>query len=203
MTVTTTEAYEGDYSLRIEANGLNDPETVGISERVPVDGPMLVAFRVKHEGNAAEDSIGYGNNNLGLRMIGYDQEVAGVNGYDGKGGVDLPMNGKFKSEFADTFVPLLANAATGKTAGADWTQYAFVWYPQPESIAMEVRLSYWHEFTGVSYWDDVFIAPVSAVVEALESVNLLSDGGLESAMPTFWSPSGDGAEWSSRAFPNA
>ena len=54
----------------------------------------------------------------------------------------------------------------GKAAGADWTQYAFVWYPTDESIATEIRLSYWHEFTGASYWDDVFIAPVGELTAA-------------------------------------
>jgi hypothetical protein len=185
-TVTNADAAEGDYSLRLEANTDNQDETVGVSDRVPVDGPIVVSFRVKHEGNAVPDSIGIGNNNLGLTVLWYENMEAGAAGYGEIGGIDLNLDGQFLNE---QFVPKLAPSEDG------WTQYAFVLYPPDGAVGTEIRPRYWNGFSGVTYWDDFFVAPLSEVTSSLADENELSNGGFEVMSPSYWDASGDGATW--------
>jgi len=185
-TVSGTDAYEGDYSLRLESNGLNQDETVGVSDRVPVDGPIVVSFRVKHEGNESEETIGEGQNNLGVTVLWYSNLQSGAAGYNEVGGIDLILHGQFINE---QFVPRLGTSDEG------WTQYAFVLYPPENAVGTEIRPRYWHGFTGVSYWDDFFVAPLSEIVSELASENLLENGGFEAMKPAYWDATGDGAVW--------
>ena len=187
VTVTESDAHSGRRSLRIEdLQGTAQYEAVAISERVPVVAgePVLVSFWVRYEGVASPETIGEGNNNIGLTALWYNQMESGAAGWGEIGGVDIRLNG----EYNEQVIPLAAREdSTG------WRQYAFVVYPKEGAVGMELRLRYWHEFTGTTYWDDVFIAPVSQVVEALP--NLLSDGGFESGVPSYWEAVGDGAAW--------
>jgi hypothetical protein len=81
-------------------------------------------------------------------------------------------------------------------AASGWTQYAFVGYPAAGAVAVEARLRYWHTFTGKTYWDDVFIAPVVDLDVDIADINSLSNGGFETMQPAYWAPTGAGAEWS-------
>lgn len=188
MSVSTTEANSGSRSLRIRQNVADASETVAISQRVPArEGePMLVSFWVKTEGNEAPDQIGTGDNNIGLTALWYSNMASGAAGYNELGGVDIRLNGEYNPQV----IPLHP-----QQAASGWRQYAFIVYPREGTAGMELRLRYWHAWTGTTYWDDVVIAPVSAVLQHLP--NLLSDGGFEATSPSYWTPSGDGAVWSS------
>jgi Secretion system C-terminal sorting domain len=85
-------------------------------------------------------------------------------------------------------------------ASSGWKQYAVVAYPKEGAVGVEMRLRYYHAFDGVTYWDDVFIAPVATLVGDLASFDLLSNGGFETASPAYWSSSGAGAVWSKEQF---
>ena len=186
---TTAEAHTGAASQEIAFNFEQGGEAVAISDRVPAtEGePMLVSFWVKTDDVAEPELIGTGpERNIGLTALFYSSLESGAAGYNEIGGLDIRLNG----EYNPGVIPLLPQVAS-----ADWTQYAFVVYPQEGAVGMEVRLRMWREFSGTAYWDDVFIAPVSEVVTELP--NLLSNGGFEAPTPAFWTPSGAGAVWSS------
>ncbi|MEX2604220.1 MAG: T9SS type A sorting domain-containing protein [Gracilimonas sp.] len=187
MTRTDAEAHSGDYSLRIEELDPTAPEAVAISDRVPVTAgePVLASFWVKHEGAPNPDSIGIGENNIGITALWYSSLESGAAGYNEIGGLDIRLNG----DYNPGVIPLAPRVET-----SGWTQYAFVVYPADDAVGMELRLRYWHGFEGITYWDDVFIAPVSAVTDDLEG--LLSNGGFEAGNPAYWTPEGVGAEWS-------
>jgi uncharacterized protein YeaC (DUF1315 family)/predicted outer membrane lipoprotein len=187
VTVTEAQARSGRRSMRIEdLQRTPQFEAVAISERVPVVAgePVLVSFWVRYEGVGKPDSIGLGNNNIGLTALWYNQMESGAAGYGEIGGVDIRLNGEYNPQV----IPLAE-----RVESSGWRQYAFVVYPKAGAVAMELRLRYWHDFTGTTYWDNVFIAPVSQVLSALP--NLLSDGGFEAGVPSYWRAEGDGAEW--------
>jgi hypothetical protein len=162
VSVSDEDAHSGDHSLRIESNGSNSFEAIGISAPVPIDGSeaLLVSFWVKHSGNTSEESIGTGLNNLGLTALWFDGLDAGSADSGVMGGVDIVFDGSVD----DRLIPLLGPSG-------DWMHYAFVLYPIPGAVGMEIRPRYWHEFTGVTYWDDFFVAPASAAIEALLQVH--------------------------------
>ncbi|MFO7314049.1 T9SS type A sorting domain-containing protein [Rhodothermus marinus] len=154
VTVTESDAHSGRRSLRIEdLQGTAQYEAVAISERVPVVAgePVLVSFWVRYEGVASPETIGEGNNNIGLTALWYNQMESGAAGWGEIGGVDIRLNG----EYNEQVIPLAAREdSTG------WRQYAFVVYPKEGAVGMELRLRYWHEFTGTTYWDDVSIVRI-------------------------------------------
>ena len=158
VTVSDEDAHSGNYSLRMEANGLNSAEAIGFSAPVPAEGTeaLLVSFWVKHSGNTNEESIGTGLNNLGLTALWLESVAEGVAGSGVIGGFDIVLDGNVD----DRLIPLL-----GQTG--EWRHYAFVLYPQPGAVGLEIRPRYWHQFTGVTYWDDFFVAPASDAIEAL------------------------------------
>ncbi|GBD02102.1 T9SS type A sorting domain-containing protein [Rhodothermus bifroesti] len=187
VTVTGASVRSGQRALRIEdLQGTAQYEAVAISERVPVVAgePVLVSFWVRYEGVGNPDSIGLGNYNIGLTALWYNQMESGAAGWGEIGGVDIRLNG----DYNDQVIPLAE-----RVDSSGWRQYAFVLYPKAGAVGMELRLRYWHAFTGTTYWDDVFIAPVSQVLAALP--NLLSDGGFELGVPSYWRAEGLGAEW--------
>jgi hypothetical protein len=153
VTVSDEDAHSGRYSLRVEANGSNPFEAVGVSERIPVDEgePIQVSFWVKYSGNADQESIGTDLNNLGLTAHWFDNLEGGAAGYGQIGGIDIVLDGRLD----DRLIPLLGQAG-------EWMHYAFVLYPSPSAVGLEIRPRYWHEFQGVTYWDDFFVAPVAA-----------------------------------------
>ncbi|WP_420457427.1 carbohydrate binding domain-containing protein [Rubrivirga sp.] len=192
VTKTTDESHSGDASLRIERLGTPDDvggEAVAITERVPVTvgQPVLVSYWLKTENNASPAEIGTGDNNVGITALWYSSLESGAAGYNEIGGADIRLNGEYNPQV----IPLLPRQADN-----GWTQYSFVLYPLENAVGMEVRLRYWHQFTGVTYWDDVVIADVDDVT--MELPNLLSESaeGFEGDRPSYWEPSGDGAEWS-------
>ncbi|MEX0720892.1 MAG: T9SS type A sorting domain-containing protein [Balneolaceae bacterium] len=187
MSRTDEDAHSGDYSLRIEELDPAAPEAVAISDRVPVaEGePVLVSFWVKHEDVPDSDSIGVGENNIGMTALWYSSMESGAAGYNEIGGLDIRLNG----DYNPNVIPLAE-----RVESSGWTQYAFVVYPAEDAAGMELRLRYWHGFEGVTFWDDVFIASASDVINDLDA--LLSNGGFETDVPAYWSPEGDGAEWS-------
>ena len=188
---TTAEAHTGSASLRVERLGAPLPgeEAVAISQRVPVTvgRPVLVSYWLKTDGNADPSTIGMGDNNVGLTALWYNNLTAGAAGYGEIGGADIRLNGEYNPQV----IPLLPRQASN-----GWTQYSFVVNPIAGAVGMELRLRYWHTFTGVTYWDDVFIGDVANVVT--EVPNLLSPAaqGFEGTTPSYWSPSGAGATWS-------
>ena len=187
VTVSDDDAHTGDHSLRIEQLDPSATEAVAISERVPVTPgtPVLVSFWLKTEGNGDPATIGQGDNNVGLTALWYSSLESGAAGYNELGGLDIRLNG----EYNPNVIPLLSQQADN-----GWTQYAFVVYPRADAVGMELRLRYWHAFTGTTYWDDVFIGDVPEVTAALP--NLVPETGFEGDMPSYWTPSGDGADWS-------
>jgi hypothetical protein len=153
VTETTTEAHTGSSSLRIQQLDPTASESVGISERVPVTPgqPILVSYWVKTVGNVDPGTIGTGDNNIGLTVLWYDNLTSGAAGYGEIGGADIRLNGDYNPQV----IPLLPQQADN-----GWTQYAFVLNPLPDAVGSEVRLRYWHSFTGTTYWDDVHIVNV-------------------------------------------
>ena len=187
VTVTGDDAHAGDHSLRIEQLDPTATEAVAISERVPVTPgvPVLVSYWLKTEGNEDPSTIGQGDNNVGLTALFYDNLQGGAAGWGELGGLDIRLNG----EYNPNVIPLLPQQADN-----GWTQYSFVVYPRAEAVGMELRLRYWHSFTGVTYWDDVFVGDVPDV--AMELPNLVSEMGFEGDTPSYWAASGAGATWS-------
>tara|TARA_R110002124_G_scaffold120157_3_gene278041 strand:+ start:26881 stop:29505 length:2625 start_codon:yes stop_codon:yes gene_type:complete len=187
MTRTNVEAHSGTYSTRIEQLNPEAPEAVAISDRVPVTvgEPMLVSYWVKYENVPFPDSIGKADNNIGMTALWYSSLESGAAGYNEIGGLDIRLNGEYNSNV----IPLAP-----RVENSGWTQYSFVVYPADGAVGMELRLRYWHAFEGATYWDDVFIAPVSAVTDNLD--NLLSNGGFEVEKPAYWRSEGAGATWS-------
>ncbi len=186
MTVSDAQAHSGVNSLRIEANGVNSNETPAISQRVPVTAgePVLFSYWVKHENNADPTTIGTGQNNLGMSALWYENATGGAAGYGEVGGVDVTL----AQDNNEHLIPRLVQTAAG-----GWKQYAVVAYPPANAVATEMRLRYYHAFSGATYWDDVFIAPVSALTG---TGNLLANGGFETMKPAYWEPTGSGAIWS-------
>ena len=194
---TTAESHTGAASLRVER--LGDPataqgEAVTISQRVPVTvgKPVLVSYWLKTEGNTSPETIGTGNtpaddNNVGLVALWYNNLQSGAAGYNEITGADIRLNGEYNSQV----IPLLPRQAAN-----GWTQYSFVVNPVAGAVGMEIRLRYWHQFTGVTYWDDVFIGDVQDVTAQVP--NLLSGAatGFEGTTPSYWNPTGAGATWS-------
>ena len=198
--VTNADAHTGTKSLKIQhLTAPNDgDEAVHISQRVPVtpNKPVLISYWVKTEGNASPTTIGTrasGNasdNNIGLTALWYTNLTAGRAGYGEVGGADIRLNG----EYNPMVIPLLPRQAAN-----GWTQYSFVVTPPTRGatdapiVGMELRLRYWHGFTGTTYWDDVVIADVADVVGLLP--NTLANGSFEAAKPAYWDASGAGAIW--------
>mgnify|MGYP003634882215 CR=1 FL=1 len=191
MTRTDAQAHSGTYSTRIEKLDPTAGESVAISDRVPVTvgEPMLVSYWVKYEDVPNSDSIGIGDNNIGMTALWYSNLESGAAGYNELGGLDIRLNG----EYNDHVIPLAT-----RVENSGWTQYSFVVYPMDDAVGMEIRLRYWHAFEGVTYWDDIFIAPVSTVTDNLD--DLLSNGGFEADNPAYWTAEGAGAEWSDEQY---
>ena len=194
VTVTTSEAHTGASSLRIEQRDPAASEAVAVSQRVPVTPgqPVLLSYWVKTAGNADPATIGTGDNNVGLTALWYNNMEGGAAGYGEIGGADIRLNGEYNPQV----IPLLPQQADN-----GWTQYAFVVYPAAEAVGMELRLRYWHSFTGATYWDDVFVGDVPAVLADLPSLN--AETGFEGGAPSYWSPSGAGATWAADRFRTA
>ena len=187
LTRTDAETHSGDAALMIEQNVADNYESVAITERVPVQAgePVLISYWLKTEGNESPSTIGEGDNNVGLTALFYNQLESGAAGYGEIGGLDIRLNGEYNSQV----IPQLP-----KQADNGWTQYSFVVYPFEDAVGMEVRLRYWHAFTGTTYWDDVYIGDVEDVSDALP--NLVAAPGFEADSPSYWVSEGDGAEWS-------
>jgi hypothetical protein len=154
--VTDGDANTGTYSLLIEENpAASDPssETVGISDRVPVTPgePVLVSYWLRYDGMNDPDSIGTGDYNVGMTVLWYDNLEGGPAGWGEIGGADVRLNG----EYNDQVIPLATREAT-----TGWKQYAHVVYPRDGAVGMELRVRYWHKFTGTTYWDDVAIVNI-------------------------------------------
>ncbi|HLA64848.1 MAG TPA: hypothetical protein VK610_10505, partial [Rhodothermales bacterium] len=160
---TTAEAHTGSSSLRIRQLQSSASEAVAVSQRVPVTPgqPVLLSFWVKTDGNTDPTTIGTGDNNIGLTALWYDNMTGGAAGYGEIGGADIRLNG----EYNPMVIPLLPQQAAN-----GWTQYAFVLNPKVGSVGMEMRLRYWHSFTGNTYWDDVHLTNIggSQLVTASE-----------------------------------
>ena len=187
LTKTDAEAHSGETSLLIEQNVADTYESVAITERVPVTPgtPVLISYWLKTEGNEIPATIGEGDNNVGLTALFYSQMESGAAGYGQLDGLDIRLNGEYNPQV----IPQLP-----KEADNGWTQYAFVVYPQEGAVGMEVRLRYWHAFTGKTYWDDVYIGDASDVIADLP--NLVGESGFEGDTPSYWTATGAGAEWS-------
>ncbi|MAM58623.1 MAG: hypothetical protein CMN25_14955, partial [Salinicola sp.] len=187
VTVSDTEAHTGSRSLRIEQLDPNASEAVAISERVPVTPgvPVVVSYWVKTEGNGDPSTIGQGDNNVGMTALWYSSLESGAAGYNELGGLDIRLNGEYNPQV----IPLLPQQADN-----GWTNYAFVVYPREDAVGMEIRLRYWHSFTGVTYWDDVYVGDAPDVVSQLP--NLVAETSFEGSSPSYWAASGAGATWS-------
>ena len=196
---TTAESHTGGASLQIEREGAPLPgeETVVISPLVPVTSgrPVLISFWVKTSGNASPETIGTGggdaaaDNNIGLSALWYNSLQTGSAGYDQfrLGGADIRLNGEYNPQV----IPLLPRQADN-----GWTQYSFVLNPLPGSVGLELRLRYWHQFTGATYWDDVFIGDVDDVTAQVPDLLPEATAGFEGTTPSYWNPTGAGATWS-------
>ena len=185
---TTAESHTGAASLRVERLGAPLPgeEAVSISERVPVTPgrPVLVSYWVKTDGNADPATIGQGDNNIGLTALWYSSLQSGAAGYNEIGGADIRLNGEYNSQV----IPLLPRQAAN-----GWTNYAFVLNPIANTAAMEVRLRYWHTFTGVTHWDDIALTNIAGA-------NLF---GVAGEAPAPGSPAGPAASrWLQANAPN-
>ncbi|MCG8372372.1 MAG: T9SS type A sorting domain-containing protein, partial [Balneolales bacterium] len=117
--------------------------------------PVLVSFWVKYDNVTYPDSIGKGDNNIGMTALWYNNLEGGAAGWGEIGGLDIRLNG----DYNPNVIPLAE-----RVEESGWTQYAFVVYPADDAVGMELRLRYWHAFEGVTYWDDVSITNISEVV---------------------------------------
>jgi hypothetical protein len=67
-----------------------------------------------------------------------------------------------------------------KDESTGWTRYtAIMEVPQDDVAAVSIRSRSWHKWTGVSWWDDFEMLPLS-------ETNMVTDGGFESGMPSLW-----------------
>ncbi|TVQ09327.1 MAG: T9SS C-terminal target domain-containing protein [Balneolaceae bacterium] len=150
MTRTGEQSRSGNYSLRIEQLDPNASEAVAISERVPVTPgePVLVSYWLKYEDVPDPETIGTGENNIGMTALWYSSLESGAAGYNEINGVDIRLNGEYNTQV----IPMAP-----RVESSGWTQYAFVVYPNENAVGMEVRLRYFNGFAGVTYWDDVSI----------------------------------------------
>lgn len=156
--VTLNEAvkFQGSYSVRMtKRDRPGASEAVVISQRVPITPgqPVLVSYRLRHDGVLNPDSIGLGNYNVGLTALWYTNLQGGAAGWGERGGVDVRLNG----DYNPMVIPLAP-----RQASADWRHYAIVFYPpaDPQIVGMELRLRQWHNFSGTTYWDNVAIVPL-------------------------------------------
>ena len=184
---TIAEQHTGLASTRVERIGtpLAGEEAVVISPRVAAaqGQPMLISYWLKTDGNTDPTTIGQGDNNVGLTALWYNSLQSGRAGYGEIGGADIRLNGEYNPQV----IPLLPRQAAN-----GWTQYSFVVNPIANAVGMELRLRYFHTFTGVTYWDDVFIGDVADVVTQVP--NLLAgitpgSGGFEDVLPSYWTRS--------------
>ena len=193
MHVTSEQAHSGNNSLKIESNGVNGKETPAISQRVPVTPgePVLFSFWVKHEGHTDPGEIGTGRNNLGITALWYDNLEGGSAGWGEIGGVDVTYTGTFNDLPAEQLIPLLLQQES-----SGWTQYAVIAYPKDGAVGVEMRLRYYHQFSGATYWDDVFIVslggsaltPVSVEETSNESIEIPNGFELEQNYPNPFNP---------------
>jgi len=189
MTSTGEDKSSGAKSLVIQ-DLLSEPNTEAplISERVPVVAgqPVLVSFKAKHSGVTDPENLGTGDVNYGLTALFYNNLTGGVDGYGEIGGADIRLNG----DYNPMVIPLVS-----KTATSGWTHYSFIVYPREGATGMELRMRYWHNMTGSVYFDDISIVPVAAIADELTALNLLSNGGFEVDRPSYFTPAGAGAIW--------
>ena len=189
LTATTEDKATGARSLVIQ-DQLSEPSTEAplISERVPVVAgqPVLVSFRAKHSGVTDPEALGTGDVNYGLTALFYNNMTGGADGYGEIGGADIRLNG----DYNPMVIPLVSRVAT-----SGWTHYSFIVYPKEGAIGMELRMRYWHSLTGSLFLDDIAIVSVADITEELEVLNLLSNGGFEVDRPSYFTPSGAGAMW--------
>jgi len=172
MTRTNEDAHTGDYSIRIEELDPAASEAVAISDRVPVTAgePVLVSFWVKHEGVPEPETIGEGENNIGVTALWYSSLESGAAGWNEIGGLDIRLNG----DFNPGVIPLAP-----QTESTGWTQYAFVVYPDENAVGMELRLRYWNGFQGTTFWDDVQIVNLSNLEVGGDFVSIEEDASDE------------------------
>ena len=161
---TTAAANSGALGLQMQRLGSAQGEAVHISSRVAASKgtPVLISFRARTAGNASPSTIGTGDNNIGLTGLFYRNMTGGKDGYGEVGGFDVRFNG----EYNDRVIPRLA-----QTASTDWRHYAIVAYapekPANETVVgMELRLRYWHQFTGQAHFDDVKIVSLGGTALA-------------------------------------
>jgi hypothetical protein len=154
VTVSDEDSHSGSYSLRMEATGPNPFEAAGVSKRFPiVEGEaLLVSFWVKYVEKAGTKPVGADLNNLGLTVLWFDRLVGGSSGFGLIQGIDILLDGSLD----ERLIPVLGNPG-------EWMHYAIVVYPPEGAVAAHIRPRYWHEFQGVTYWDDFFVASVSDV----------------------------------------
>ena len=180
--VSAATARTGALGLRMKRNGpVGQGETVAISQRVAATPgqPVLVSFWTRTAGNASPETIGTGDNNIGMTTLWYNNLVAGAAGYGEIGGADVRFNGEYN--------PLVIPQQP-KTAASPWTRHAVVFYPREGSVGMEVRLRYWHQVTGEAHFDDVSItnlglAALATAIEDEEGAGVPEGGMLLAAYP--------------------
>ena len=113
---------------------------------------MLVSYWLKTDGNATPDEIGTGDNNVGITALWYSSLQSGAAGYNEIAALTSGSTGEYNPQVIPTPAP------PGRQR---LTNYAFVLNPIANAAGMEVRLRYWQQFTGATYWDDVSITNVA------------------------------------------
>jgi hypothetical protein len=136
---TTEEAYDGDYSLKINAPVGREPgELVWISETVPIpegsEGKQYVLTTWVRTQDVIPDSIFNSSYSIGLTWTWHTQMFEDGGGWNETAGEDYRF--------------YLTQPEQG------WTQYtAIMTVPNNDVRAVSIRPRSWHVFTGVTYYD--------------------------------------------------
>jgi hypothetical protein len=168
--VTTQDKHSGNYSLKLMAPpgpGRGSNEAVFFTETVPIPagsaGKRYLLSTWVRTSQVVKDSVFNAECALGFTWTWHSKMFTDGGGWNEVAGADY--------RFA------LTDTASG------WTQYqAIMTVPDDPSIrAVSVRARSWHLWTGISYWDDFEMNPVSTTI-----VSVGDDGpGLQSAgIPT-------------------
>ena len=162
---TTAESHTGAASLRVERLGEASPTRRPSPSRTACQPPR----RARPRELLGEDrrQRGPGDDRDGRQQRRPDGALVLVAG-ERRGGVQRDRRGGHPAQRG---VQPAGDPAAPAAGDNGWTQYSFVVYPHAGAVGMELRLRYWHNFTGVTYWDDVFIGDVAEVVA--EVPNLL------------------------------
>ncbi len=171
--VTTEQARTGNYSLKITAPvGRPSGELVWFTETVPIPansaGKKYVLSAWVRTSGIKRDSVFNASYALGFTWTWHTRM------FEDAGGWNEHSSGEYRFVLKDT--------------SSNWTQYqVIITVPDNAVRAVSVRPRAFPLWTGIAYYDDFELSPLS-------DINLVqSMGGFESGKPSLWFPEPGGA----------